>query len=168
MITGYDANRPIRTLSGGERAKVALASLIAERRNLLVLDEPTNYLDIPSKNAVESALADYSGTMVVVTHDRYFLDAVCNKICEMRDGKAKVFPGTYTEMKGSKSYNEVVVEEAGFYKVVSSFTEWTSKRTFKPGDKVSVAPSEMSLFKWAFDNGKLKKVQGSEKKKVQL
>ena len=168
MITGYDGSRPIRTLSGVERAKVALASLIAERRNLLVLDEPTNYLDIPSKNAVESALADYTGTMVVVTHDRYFLDAVCNKICEMREGKAKVFPGTYTEMKGSKTYNEVTVEEAGFYKVVSSFTEWTSKRTFKPGDKVSIAPSEMPLFKWAFDNGKLKKVQGTEKKKVQL
>jgi ATP-binding cassette subfamily F protein 3 len=57
------------------------------------------------------------------------------------------------------------VEEAGFYKVISSFTEWTSKRNFKPGDKVSIAPSEMPLFKWALDNGKLKKVQGTEKKK---
>ncbi|MCK4300110.1 MAG: ABC-F family ATP-binding cassette domain-containing protein, partial [Planctomycetes bacterium] len=74
LLIGEDVERPIGTLSGGERARVALALLIADRRNFLILDEPTNYLDIHAKHAVESALSDYPGTLLIVTHDRYLMD----------------------------------------------------------------------------------------------
>jgi ATP-binding cassette subfamily F protein 3 len=166
LITGKDAERPIGTLSGGERARVALAQLLAEKRNLLVLDEPTNYLDIEARQAVEDALIDYEGTLIIVTHDRYLLDRVCTMVGEMRSGSLDVFNGNYTEMKGERQPDQMI-EEAGVYKVLAGFTEWNSHRKFKQGDRISIAPSEMEQFQWALDAGKIKRVSGSELKKVE-
>jgi ATP-binding cassette subfamily F protein 3 len=166
LITGRDAERPIATLSGGERARVALAQLLAEKRNLLVLDEPTNYLDIEARQAVEDALIDYEGTLIVVTHDRYLLDRVCGMVGEMHSGLLRVFSGNYTQMKGVRQADQMI-EEAGVYKVLSGFTEWNSRRKFKQGDRITIAPSEMELFQWALDAGKLKRMSGSEVKKVE-
>jgi ATP-binding cassette, subfamily F, member 3 len=156
---------PIGKLSGGERARVSLALLITEKRNLLLLDEPTNYLDILSREAVEGALREYKGAMILVTHDRYLLDAVCNKVGELRDGKLSVFNGTYSELKGQITHT-TSFSDANVYRVVSGFTEWTSRRKYKPGDKVTIAPAEKELYQWALDNGKLKRVPGREVKRV--
>ena len=123
LLTGKDVERPIATLSGGERARLALAILLAQHKNLLILDEPTNYLDIPSREAVEEALREYTGSLIVVTHDRYLLDAVCTKVGELRDGKLAVFNGTYSEMKGRQSFSQGI-EEAEVYKAVSGFKDW--------------------------------------------
>ncbi len=164
LLKGKDVERPISTLSGGERARVALALLMAERHNLLILDEPTNYLDILSREAVESALREYTGTIIVVTHDRYLLDAVCTHVGELRDGKMTVYAGNYTAMKGQR--RETVVEEAIVYRVVSNFTNWTLGKKYKAGEQITIAESEMPSFEWAFNNGKLKKMRAGELKKV--
>ena len=156
---------PIGKLSGGERARVSLALLISEKRNLLLLDEPTNYLDILSREAVEEALREYKGAMILVTHDRYLLDAVCNKVGELRDGKLSVFNGTYSQLKGQIAHT-TTFSDANVYRVVSGFTEWTTRRKYKEGDRVTIAPAEIEIYRWALENGKLKRVPGREVKRV--
>jgi len=91
-----EINRPVGELSGGERARLALARLILSGANLLLLDEPTNHLDIPSRLALEEALLAYEGTTIVVSHDRYLLERVAEKIVEIGDGRARLFHGAYS------------------------------------------------------------------------
>jgi ATP-binding cassette subfamily F protein 3 len=165
-LRAHEVDRPISTLSGGERARVALSILLAEKRNLLLLDEPTNYLDIQARQAVESALKDYEGSMIIVTHDRYLLDSVCNMVGEMKNGGLSVYNGTYSQYKGRKVEVKETVEEAGVYKVVSGFSDWTTNTKYKAGDKIAIAQSELENFRFAFDSGKLKKMSGTELKKV--
>ena len=85
-------------LSGGERARVAMLKLLLEENNLLLLDEPTNHLDTDAADAVEEALKEYDGAMISVSHDRWFLDQVCDTIWELKgDGSLKIWPGNYSE-----------------------------------------------------------------------
>ncbi len=97
-----DVFKPVRVLSGGEKARVALAKLLYDAPNLLVLDEPTNHLDIVTKRALVKALADYSGTLVFVSHDRQFLRALANKVLELTTGGApRIYGGNYDEYVSS-------------------------------------------------------------------
>ena len=84
-------------LSGGERARVALLKLLLEENNLLLMDEPTNHLDMDSKDTLEEALINYEGSLVTVSHDRWFLDQVVNRIWELQDGVVTVYYGNYTD-----------------------------------------------------------------------
>jgi ATPase subunit of ABC transporter with duplicated ATPase domains len=84
-------------LSGGERSRLQLAKLVLERPNLLILDEPTNNLDITSIEVLESTLEEFVGTVLVISHDRYFLDKVVDRIVELRDGDLTEFLGGYTD-----------------------------------------------------------------------
>ena len=93
------ARRPIRTLSGGEKARLQLACLMLTGANCLLLDEPTNNLDIESAEVLERALADYKGTVIVISHDRYFLDRVVDRIWELKDGKLREFEGAWSEYR---------------------------------------------------------------------
>ncbi|MBQ7701740.1 MAG: ABC-F family ATP-binding cassette domain-containing protein [Candidatus Methanomethylophilaceae archaeon] len=167
FLYGEKVERPMSTLSGGERARVALAVLLLDEYNVLVLDEPTNYLDIPARHAVEQALNEYDGTILAVTHDRYFLDTVCTKVIEVKDHHIKVFNGTYSAMKGRPNTVEIVMD-ADEYRVVSSFTNWATGRKFSSGDKVLIAPAEMKNYEWAIGQGKLKKTGGRQRKKVDV
>ena len=164
LLIGDQVERPMGTLSGGERARVALALLLLSETNLLVLDEPTNYLDIPSKHAVEEALNDYEGTIIVVTHDRYLLDSVCTKVCEVRNGTVNITNGTYSQMRGTPV--KEVVMDADEYRVISPFTNWTLNRKFVKGDRVLIAPAEIKSYEWALDQGKLKRTGGRQRKKI--
>src|SRR3954452_16655361 len=98
LFTGDDVYKHVRDLSGGEKGRLALAKLIYSRVNVLVLDEPTNHLDIPSREALEEALDAYDGTIVTISHDRYFLDRVATQILAL-DGAsgAEHYDGDYTE-----------------------------------------------------------------------
>ena len=167
LLTGDQVERPMSTLSGGERARVELALLLLSETNLLILDEPTNYIDIPSKHAVEDALNNYEGTIIVVTHDRYLLDSVCTKVCEVKNKKATLFNGTYSQMRGKPNTKEIVMD-ADEYRVLSPFTNWTINRKFVKGDRVLISPAEMKSYEWALDQGKLKKTGGKQRKKVDV
>ena len=89
-------------LSGGERARVALLKLLLEENNLLLMDEPTNHLDMESKATLEEALVDYEGSLITVSHDRWFLDQVVNRIWELQDGVVTVYYGNYTDYVRAK------------------------------------------------------------------
>lgn len=165
LLFNTDVERPISTLSGGQRARVAMAMLLLDATNLLVLDEPTNYLDIPAKHALEEALNEYDGTVITVTHDRYFLDTVCTKMIEVKDGHATEFAGTYSEMKGRQNVREIVMD-ADEYRVVAPFINWATGRKYAKGERVLVTPPEQKSFEWAMNQGKLKKTGGRQRKKV--
>jgi ATP-binding cassette subfamily F protein 3 len=98
-FSGDDPFRKVKGLSGGERNRLALAKMMLRPRNLLALDEPTNHLDIPAREVLEEALAGYAGTVLVVSHDRYFLDRIVTRIVHLHDGRAEAHLGNYTEWK---------------------------------------------------------------------
>ena len=97
LFTGDDAFKKIKVLSGGEKSRVALAKALTADANFLILDEPTNHLDIASVNILIQALIQFEGTFIVVSHDRYLLDNVANKIWFIEDQEIKEYPGTYAE-----------------------------------------------------------------------
>lgn len=97
LFTGDDVFKKIKVLSGGEKSRVALAKALTADANFLVLDEPTNHLDMTSVNILIQALQQYEGTFIVVSHDRYFLDRVANKIWFIEGKEIKEYPGTYHE-----------------------------------------------------------------------
>ncbi len=92
-----DMQKPVKSLSGGERAKLALAILQSENANFLLLDEPTNHLDLPARESLERALKEFEGTVLFVSHDRYFISAVADKIVEIEDKKLNTYEGNYAE-----------------------------------------------------------------------
>lgn len=98
LFFGDDIEKKVKDLSGGEKGRLALAKLIYSQKNVLVLDEPTNHLDIPAREALESALDDFPGTIITVSHDRFFLDRVATQILSLNaDGTVDDHIGTYTE-----------------------------------------------------------------------
>src|SRR5690554_982440 len=109
LFTGDDAFKKIKVLSGGEKSRVALAKTLTADANFLLLDEPTNHLDIQSINILIQALRQYEGTFILVSHDRYLLDNVANKIWYIEDQKIKQYPGTYQEYEEWQS-KRVLVE----------------------------------------------------------
>lgn len=103
LIPYAAATRPIRALSGGEKSRVQLAGLMLSGANCLLLDEPTNNLDIPSAEVLEQALEQFSGTVLMVSHDRYLLDRVADRIFEVRDGELRIYEGGYSVYQAAKS-----------------------------------------------------------------
>ena len=102
-FTGDDGFRIVKGLSGGERTRLALGKLMLTPRNLLALDEPTNHLDIPAREVLEEALADFDGTILVVSHDRYFLDQVCTRILHVERGQVDQQIGNYSDWKARRA-----------------------------------------------------------------
>ena len=119
LFTGDMVFREISALSGGEKAKLALVKMMLSESNTLLLDEPTNHLDIPSREAVENALIDYPGTLIVVSHDRYFLNKVPTRIVELTPEGLLSFPGKYdyyiekkNEFQSGKQYLKSLAAQA--------------------------------------------------------
>ena len=102
LFAGDDVFKKIKVLSGGEKSRVALAKTILSKANFLILDEPTNHLDIQSVKILTEVLQDYEGTYVVVSHDRYFLSQIANKIWWIEDHQLREYPGNYEEYEYSK------------------------------------------------------------------
>ena len=110
LFKGEDIDKKVAVLSGGERARLAMAKLILKPYNLLALDEPTNHMDIRSKDILKQALKAYDGTLIIVSHDRDFLDGLVDKLYEFRDGKVKEHLGTiseFLEKRKIESLNEL-------------------------------------------------------------
>jgi len=105
LFTGDDVFKQVGVLSGGERGRLALACLALQGANLLLLDEPTNHLDLPSQEVLQTILSDFKGTILLVSHDRYLIDALATQIWEVRPGHADLtlFKGSYSEYKASQA-----------------------------------------------------------------
>jgi ATP-binding cassette, subfamily F, member 3 len=108
LFSGDDVYKKVDMLSGGERGRLALAKLALQDTNLLLLDEPTNHLDIPSQEILESVLEDYTGTILLITHDRYLVDALATQIWEIdpEEANLSVFKGTYSELRAEREERE--------------------------------------------------------------
>ena len=115
LFRGEDIDKKVKVLSGGERARLAMARMMLEPRNLLVLDEPTNHMDMRSKDILKNAIMKYDGTVVVVSHDREFLDGMVQKVYEFRDGGVKEYLGGiyyFLEKRKLESLREIERREA--------------------------------------------------------
>jgi len=106
LFSGDDVYKRVRVLSGGERTRLAVARMLLRPSNTLLLDEPTNHLDLDSKEVLLDALTAYGGTLIFVSHDRYFVERLATKIIEVGQGTAVVYPGTYTEFLWHKDHPE--------------------------------------------------------------
>jgi len=104
LFSGDDVYKKAGVLSGGERTRLAVARMLLRPSNTLLLDEPTNHLDLDSKDVLLDALEDYGGTLIIVSHDRYFVEKLATKIIEVGHGQALVYPGTYAEFLWSKEH----------------------------------------------------------------
>ena len=115
LFRGEDIDKKVKVLSGGERARLAMARMMLEPRNLLVLDEPTNHMDMRSKDILKNAILKYDGTVVVVSHDREFLDGMVEKVYEFRDGGVKEYLGGiyyFLEKRKLESLQEIERRDA--------------------------------------------------------
>ncbi|MCF0061114.1 ABC-F family ATP-binding cassette domain-containing protein [Dyadobacter chenwenxiniae] len=130
LFTGDDVFKKIKVLSGGEKSRVALAKVLLSQANFLLLDEPTNHLDMQSVNILIQALQQYEGSYIVVSHDRYFVENIANKIWYIEDHEIKQYPGTYHEY-------ETWVEERGLQSAVSDKATVSSA----PPQKASQQPA---------------------------
>lgn len=112
LFSGEDVLKKISALSGGEKARVSLSKLMLAQANLLILDEPTNHLDLYSKEVLEAALMDYEGTLLFISHDRYFLNKMAERIIELSPEGANYFLGNYDDMLEKKLELEEALQEA--------------------------------------------------------
>lgn len=113
LFTGDDVQKTVSTLSGGEKARLALAKLMLLKANTLVLDEPTNHLDLDSKEVLENALLDFPGTIIFVSHDRYFINRIATKVIELASDDATLFLGDYDYyLEKKEEMEELALENA--------------------------------------------------------
>ncbi len=159
LFSGDDADKKIRVLSGGEKARVALAKTMISKANFLLLDEPTNHLDIHSSELLINALNRYEGSLILVSHDRYFISKTANKIWEIVDHKIKEFKGTYAEWVDWKERAALAeAKEAKEFK-----KEKTSKEIVTPAIKPFTEPPKTNI-----DQQAKKELQRLQKKFQQL
>jgi ATP-binding cassette subfamily F protein 3 len=129
LFSGETAFKKVEALSGGEKARLALAKMLLRPANLLMLDEPTNHLDIPAKEMLEEAIQNYDGTVILVSHDRYFISKVANKIVEIRDGEFRTYLGDY------HYYLDKIQEEKEQARLAAIAAEKAAKKAAKAGKK---------------------------------
>jgi ATP-binding cassette subfamily F protein 3 len=144
LFKGDDVLRKISTLSGGEKARVSLAKLALEDYNLLLLDEPTNHLDIKAKEILEEALKDYEGTILVISHDRYFLDKLVDKVFALQGKKLLTYKGDYSVYR--QEYKESLLLKEKNNEENKNSSENTKKgKNNKQGKEVNLEELELEI-----------------------
>jgi ATP-binding cassette, subfamily F, member 3 len=125
LFSGSTVQKNVTSLSGGEKARLALAKMLLQPVNLLILDEPTNHLDIPAKEMLEGAIGAYDGTVIIVSHDRYFVSQTATKILEIRDGEFRLYRGDF------KYYQDKIAEEKDLAQLSAIEAEKAAKNDAK-------------------------------------
>jgi ATP-binding cassette, subfamily F, member 3 len=141
LFTGDDVFKSVASLSGGEQSRLALAKIIYGRANVLVLDEPTNHLDISSREALERALTEYTGTIITVSHDRYFLDKIATEILHFENGSAVYHAGSYSDFyndhhRSHQSTRDATAEERPIPKPKKPRIQATAKTTQRSAEEI--------------------------------
>ncbi len=161
LFSGDSVEKKTRVLSGGEKSRLSLAKILLQASNLLIMDEPTNHLDMRSKEMLIDALENYDGTLMLVSHDRYFLDSLVNKVVEIKNGSLKVYLGSYAEYleKAEKAREEEQKPELAPQK--KTFQEKSSTRNAGKPKKSSAGHNGLNAEKLE------KKLQKLEEKKLE-
>lgn len=131
LFTAEDIDKTVGQLSGGPKARLTLTVLSLEKDNFLLMDEPTNHLDIEAKEVLEEALDNYDGTLLFVSHDRYFINELANKIISVRDGHAKIYNGNYSYYLDEKAKQAAAAQEAEAQKAETETTPAASQNKGK-------------------------------------
>ncbi len=131
LFTAEDIDKTVGQLSGGQKARLTLTVLSLEKDNFLLMDEPTNHLDIEAKEVLEEALDNYDGTLLFVSHDRYFINELANKIISVRDGHAKIYNGNYSYYLDEKAKQAAAAQEAETQKAETETTPAASQNKGK-------------------------------------
>lgn len=189
LFSGDDIHKKIKVLSGGEKTRVALGQILLQKKPLLLMDEPTNHLDFDTVNALAEALHSFAGTLVVVSHDRSFINRVSNKIIEIRNGHVEVYPGTYEDYlwsleKGALKERYLVADEMDFKVKASQQPSSDSDKKFnykeqskKMGSEIKdlqkkISQAEKTLLTLNHDlahqNNELIKAQGAQAQKLAI
>jgi ATP-binding cassette subfamily F protein 3 len=152
LFKGDDVYKKTGVLSGGEKSRLALAKMLIEPSNFLILDEPTNHLDIPSKDILKEALRNYEGTVIIVSHDREFIDGIVNKVIEFKNKKINVFIGNSTDYLKTKqigddksSFEKIAVEDEN--KETVKENSWLQDKTKKKEYKKQITKLKKSIHK---------------------
>ena len=141
LFSGDDVYKKVRVLSGGERTRLAVARMLLRPSNTLLLDEPTNHLDLDSKEVLLDALVDYGGTLIFVSHDRYFVERLATKIIEIGKGTALIYPGTYKEFLWHKEHPQELQDARIAGRQDSTAGRQDSKPAGKKAAPAAVAPT---------------------------
>lgn len=166
LFRGNDIDKKVAVLSGGERSRLAMAKLILQPYNLLALDEPTNHMDIRSKDILKQALQKYDGTLIIVSHDRAFLDGLTDKVYEFRDGRVKEYLGGIREFIESRHFESLqdIEKQNGFS---AKETEKSSRQAASPASPISgkkATESMISYERQKEERRKQKQIANCEKK----
>ncbi len=166
LFSGDDVDKKIRVLSGGEKARVALAKTIVSKANFLMLDEPTNHLDMHSVELLAEALNKYEGTIILVSHDRYFISKTANKIWEIVDHQIKEFKGTYQEwVEWNERMERIKEEEARGKKQETRKVQETEHKIQVENKKVEVVePVKSATANLPIDREKQKELQKQKRR----
>jgi ATP-binding cassette subfamily F protein 3 len=160
---GDDVFKTVAQISGGERARLALAKFIAHEYDLLVLDEPTNHLDIESQEIVAAALREYPGILLIVSHNRSFLDDVATKIAIIAHQRLAVFNGTFKESWAAARMGDFLASETKVrYRVHRVIRDWEKGTTYRSGDVITLQGAEtqafLRLLRWAEGEGRIERL----------
>jgi ATP-binding cassette, subfamily F, member 3 len=164
LFSGDDVDKPVRVLSGGERTRLAVARMLLRPSNTLLLDEPTNHLDLDSKDVLLEALEDFGGTLVFVSHDRYFVDRLATKIIEIGGGNAIVYPGNYEEFLWSRKQREEAA--AAPAPVVAKAKSAASPKPAQPGGNHKRPPAASEPPPVSYDERKRIEAEARKQKKA--
>ena len=164
FFRGESVKKKVFQLSGGERARLAIAKLLLSQQNFLILDEPSNYLDIYAKAAMEQALMEYPGTVLVISHDRALLDNVVHDIYEIRNGTLTAYSGNYSAYLKARGKSKLS-SGGDAYEVIRKYKDWSTGKKYAKGDILKLSQAELDGHQWAIDNGFLKRRGGGKSKK---
>jgi len=171
LFSGDDVYKKAGVLSGGERTRLAVARMLLRPSNTLLLDEPTNHLDIDSKEVLLDALADYGGTLIFVSHDRYFVEKLATKIIEVGDGRATLYPGDYKSFLWSKENAASHSGASGFSRIVdkgSSRIVDKGKETvrLKPDATPTIVPDKPTKLPQSYEDRKKESAEKSKRERA--